>query len=70
MHFEIKKHKENVEVNVFASKNSKSQYHNIITRDPNRIAQVLIDLLIQGFPIEKAIKIVNERIKKHDWMGI
>jgi len=70
MHLEVKKNRENYEVNIFSGKNSKSQYHNIITRDPNRLAQVLIDLMIQGFPVEKAIKIVHERIKKHDWMGI
>lgn len=65
----MKRHKENFEVNVFPTKKSKSQYTNIITNDPNVIAQILIDLIIQGVPIERAIKIMNARIKKGDWMG-
>ena len=70
-HIRMKKNKGNVEVNVFEDgKKSKSHYGNIITKDPNRIAQVFIDLMIQGFPIEKAIKIFKERMKTKDWMGI
>ena len=66
----MKKHKGNMEVNVFSKGSSKSQYNNIIDRDPNKIAQVLLDLIILGFPIEKAMNIVRERIRKKDWMGI
>lgn len=65
----VKKHKENFEVNVFDSRKSKSQYHNVMTRDPNVIAQILIDLMVQGIPIEKAIKIMRQKIRKGDWMG-
>ena len=69
MYGRIKKHKENVEVTVFSGK--QSSYNNIITKDPNIIAQILIDLFVLGFPIEKAIKKFKERIKnKKDWMGI
>ena len=63
----------NVKVNVYhsQSKNEKSIYENIITRDPNTISQILIDLVVLGFPIEKAIVKFNERIKNpKDWMGI
>lgn len=65
----IKKHKENYEVGVFFGKSSKSSYSNIIDKDPNKIAQILIDLIIQGFPIEKAMDIVRERIGRRDWLG-
>lgn len=69
MHGRIKRHRENVEVNVFSGKHS--TYNNIITKDPNTITQILIDLFVLGFPIEKAIQKFNERIKnKKDWMGI
>lgn len=68
-YIKMKKNKGNVEVNVFGE-GKKSYYGNVITRDPQVIAQILIDLMFQGFPIEKAIKIFNERMKKKDWMGI
>ena len=69
MYGRIKKHKENVEVNVFSGK--QSTYHNIITKDPNTITQILIDLFVLGFPIIIAIKKFNERIKnKKDWLGV
>ncbi len=70
MHAKFKKHKDNYEVNVFYNEKSKSIYHNLITRDPNTIAQVLLDLMVHGFPIEKALKIFEDRIRKHDWMGV
>ncbi len=69
----IKKYRENIEVNVF-NEHSRSRdkfiYNNIITRDPNVIAQILVDLMILGFPIEKAIRKFREKIRKRDWMGI
>lgn len=65
----LKKHKGRIEVNLFYNKDSKSHYHNIIDKDPNRLAQILIDLMIDGFPVEKAVKIMQEKIKKKDWMG-
>ena len=64
---EIKKHRENFEVNVF-DKNS-HVYSNILIRDPNRIAQILMDLYFLGFPIEKALAIFKERLAKKDWLG-
>lgn len=66
----MKKHSGNYEVNLFYSKRSKSQYHNIIDKDPNRIAQILIDLMLEGYPIEEAIKRFNRKIEKQDWIGV
>lgn len=67
MRMNIKKHKDNLEVDVF-EKDSHT-YSNILTKDPNRIAQILIDLHFMGFPILKAIAIVRDRIKEKDWLG-
>lgn len=67
---ELKKHNKNYEVNVFYSKRSKSGYTNIIDKDPNKIAQVLIDIYLEGFPVDKAIKIFSDRIRSKDWLGI
>ena len=70
MFLEFKKNRENFEVNVFSSKKSQSSYRNIIDKDANKLAQILIDLLMNGFPIEKAIHIFNERMRKKDWLGL
>lgn len=70
MILDIKKNKENYEVNVFHNKKSKSHYWNLITKDPQRLAQILIDLEIQGFPITKAISIFMQRMRTKDWMGL
>jgi len=65
---EFKNNRDKVEVNVFEGKSS--SYRNIIDKDPKKLAQILIDLFMYGFPIEKAIRIFNERIKKRDWLGL
>ena len=70
MNLEFKKHKENYEINLFSSKKSKSSYRNIIDKDVNKLAQILIDLYMYGFPIEKAMRIFYEKIKKKDWLGL
>ena len=67
MRLEVKKHKENYEINVFDK--GSHVYGNILTRDPNSFAQVLIDLHFQGFPVMKAIRIMRKRIKEEDWLG-
>lgn len=69
-YLQVKKHRENYEVNVFHSRDSKSCYNNLIKNDPNLIAQILIDLWIHGFNIEKAVKIFLSKMKKKDWMEI
>ena len=74
MYGKISPQRRNVKINVYDSMNSKERsiYENIITRDPNVIAQILIDLLVLGFPMEKAVKKFNERMEgdTKDWMGI
>ena len=71
MGLEFKKHKDKFEVNVFECKKNKgSAYRNIIDKDPQKIAQILIDLFMYGFPIEKAISIFLERTRKKDWLGL
>lgn len=70
MFMEFKKNREGFEVNVFNSKGSKSSYRNIIDKDTNKLAQILIDLHLYGFPIEKAILIFNKRLDKKDWLGL
>lgn len=69
MHAEIKKNRDDIEVNVFDSGAKKiSQYNNKITKDPNIIAQILMDLEIMGFPITKAIAKYLERVRNKDWI--
>jgi len=70
MFLEFKKNRNAYEINLFDSKGSKSSYRNIIDKDANKLAQILIDLYMYGFPIEKAIYIFNERVKKRDWLGL
>ena len=70
MNLEFKNHKDNFEVNVFEGKSKGSSYRNIIDKDPNKLAQILIDLYMFGFPIGKAIHIFNEKVKKKDWLGL
>lgn len=69
MYARIKKHKESLDINVF-EEDHRSIYNNKITKDPNIIAQVLIDMLILGFPIDRAIKKFLERFRKKDWIGL
>ena len=46
-------------------------YHNIIDFNHEKLAQVLIDLYLEGYPIEKAIKLFLEKQHKpRDWMGV
>lgn len=70
MILEIKSNRENKSINVYHSKNSKAQYSNTMTKDPNRIAQIFIDLKLQGFPIDESIRRYTERINKRDWLGL
>ena len=73
MYGKIIPERKSMKVNVYHSNNprEKSIYENALTKDPNTITQILIDLFVLGFPIEKAIKKFKERIKnKRDWMGI
>lgn len=67
---EVKKHKGVYEINSFYSKTSKSHYSNIIDKDANKLSQIFIDLILEGFPVEKAYRLAMKRIKKRDWMGV
>lgn len=65
---EFKKNKENFEINLFDNKNSKSHYTNVINRNPKQLAQILIDLSLDGFKVNEAIKIYFKRTKNKDWI--
>lgn len=65
----LKRNRENFEVNLYHNVETHSFYNNIIDKDPQKIAQIFIDLMIYGFPIEKAIKIFKKRVSEHDWIG-
>jgi len=67
---EFKKNKTNFEVNLFSSKDSKSFYRNIIDKDKNKLAQILIDLHLYGFPVEEAVKMFLKRVRVKDWLGL
>lgn len=67
---EVKRHKGNYEISVRYGRDRGVSYNNVIDKDPNKIAQILIDLNSQGFPIIEAIKIVAKRVENHDWFGI
>jgi hypothetical protein len=66
---EFKKHKDNYEINLYEGKNSKSHYTNIINKNPKQLAQILIDLHLDGYKVDEAIKIFLSRIKNKDWLG-
>lgn len=66
----LKRNRENYEISLTHGKSTKSQYNTILNHDYNQIAQVLIDLYLEGFAIEEAINIFQERIRKRDWLGI
>ena len=66
----LKKYRGNYEVTLRYNEQSKSHYTTIIDRDANKLAQVLIDLIFEGFPVEKAIKIMQERLKRKDWLSL
>jgi len=68
---ELKRSKDNYELNLYSGNGRKKSgyYNNIVTRDKNTLAQILIDLYLEGFPIDQAILIFNRRVKKRDWLG-
>lgn len=66
---ELKRNRENFELNLFERKGSKSYYQNIITPNPKQLAQILTDLRMFGFKVDEAIKIYLSRMKNRDWLG-
>jgi hypothetical protein len=71
---EVKKEKGNYRVSLFNSKERKSRekshYWNIIDNDPKKLAQIFIDLWLEGFPIDQAYKVMQERLRRKDWLGL
>ena len=71
---EIKKEKDRYRLNLFHSnekrRREKTIYWNVIDRDAKKLSQILIDLYLEGFPIIEAYKLMSERIKTKDWLGI
>ena len=67
---ELKKYKDKHEINLYYSKSSGSHYRNIVDKDPNKLAQIFIDLMFEGYPIKEAIKIFNTRFRNRDWLGL
>jgi len=47
----------------------KSSYWNIVDKDKNKLAQLLIDLYLEGFPIIEAYQIFRRRVLVKDWLG-
>ncbi len=66
---EIKRHRRDYEVNVYYGRTGGSGYHNILDRDPRKIAQIFLDLYLEGFPIDEALKLFYKRIAHKDWLG-
>ena len=48
----------------------KVSFWTIVDKDYRKLAQFLIDLEMNGFPIEKAIRERKKRLKDRNWMGI
>lgn len=71
---EVKKERGNYRVSLFNSndrkKKEKSYYWNIIDKDPRKLAQIFIDLWLEGFPIDQAHKIMQDRLRRKDWLGL
>jgi len=67
---EVRKNKGKLEANVYYKKGEKSMYTNIVSKDPKQLAQLLIDLNFLDYPIENAVKIFLERLRKKDWFGL
>lgn len=65
--------KQNFRANVFHSDRRKGKekvsYWNIIDKDKTKLAQLFIDLHLEGFPIIEAFKIFRDRVDRRDWLG-
>lgn len=65
---EIHQHKNNYRIDLINGRHL--SYRNIIDRDPNKIAMILLDLYREGFPIEEAVKRFLNKITQKDWLGL
>lgn len=70
---EFKKDKENYRVSTFYNekprKKEKSYYWNVIDKDSNKLAQIFLDLYLDGFPILEACNKMKVKLSRKDWMG-
>jgi hypothetical protein len=71
---ELKREGEKRRVSLFYNSNKKhrekSYYWNVIDKNPPQLAQILIDLWLDGYPIDQAYKIMQEKIRRKDWLGL
>lgn len=72
---ELKKEGENYRVSLYYSEKKgkprgKAHYWNIISRDKKRLAQILLDLYLEGFPIDESYRIMQQKIANRDWTGL
>lgn len=69
----FKKGKDNSHVSLYHSaqkgKGKGRYYTNLIDKDPKKLAQIFIDLWLEGYPIDQAYKIMQERLRRKDWLG-
>ena len=72
-HFNLRWMIKGYEMVVYDNKKERRQdivYRNILDKDPNKIAQVLLDLeAVSNFPIAQAVKIYLQRRENKDWLG-
>lgn len=55
---------------VSGTKGKGRYYTNIIDKDPKKLAQIFIDLWLEGYPIDQAHKIMQDRLRRKDWLGL
>jgi len=71
---EVKREKGKYRLSLFNSSNpkkrEKSYYWNVIDKDTNKLAQIFIDLWLDGYPIEQAYEIMRAKTRKKDWLGL
>lgn len=67
---QVKPHRNFYDIDILSERNQGSSYHNIIDRDPKKIAIVLMDLYREGFPIEEAVRIFLNKVEQRDWLSL
>ncbi len=70
----LKKGRDKSDISLYYSKEKNRGkgrfYTNIIDKDPKKLAQIFIDLWLEGYPIDQAHKIMQERLRRKDWLGL
>ena len=71
---EIRRNRNNYEVLHYFGNGKKGSpvYCNILDKDPKKIAQVILDLDFEGYPMEQAVTEYLRRKNgpKKDWLGL